>query len=220
MTLLSLRAVSKAFVDGAGKRLVLDGFSLDVEAGEIVALKGPSGVGKTTLLNLIAGVALPDAGEIEIRLNGARLCLTTMSSRERSRYRRQHIGYVFQFFNLVPTLTVAENVRLPLELVDRIDYLDEALDRVRHMGLGDRLNAFPHQLSGGEQQRIALARALAHRPALVLADEPTGNLDTATGTHVTELLWREVRATGATLVIATHAELVAAAADRLIDLSS
>ena len=214
MTLLSVRAIDKAFSDGASQRQVLERFSLDVDAGEIVALKGPSGVGKTTLLNLIAAVEVPDAGEIIFNTTGGPLSLGALSARERSRYRREYIGYVFQFFNLVPTLTVAENIRMPLELVGRRDRLDDALARVAHMGLGDRLDAFPHQLSGGEQQRIALARALAHQPQLVLADEPTGNLDVATGGLVTDLLWREVRNSGAALVVATHSESVAAAADR------
>jgi putative ABC transport system ATP-binding protein len=176
-------------------------------------------VGKTTLLNMIAAVETPDDGEIVFTASGEALSLSGLSARQRSRYRREHIGYVFQFFNLVPTLTVAENVRMPLELVGRRDRLEEALARVAQMGLGDRLHAFPHQLSGGEQQRVALARALAHQPQLVLADEPTGNLDAATGARVKDLLWREVRTSGAALVVATHSETVAATADRQIVLS-
>ena len=216
MTLLSIRSVSKAFSDGTTRRSVLEAFSLDVAAGEVVALKGPSGVGKTTLLNLIAAVETVDDGEIVFTSTDGPISLGALSARQRSRYRREHVGYVFQFFNLVPTLTVAENIRMPLELVGKRDRLDDALARVAHMGLGDRLNAFPHQLSGGEQQRIALARALAHQPQLVLADEPTGNLDAVTGTLVRDLLWREVHASGAALVIATHSETVASAADRQI----
>jgi putative ABC transport system ATP-binding protein len=139
-----------------------------------------------------------------------------LSKRDRAAYRRRNVGYVFQFFNLVPTLTVAENVRLPLVLSGREELLDEALARLTDLGLGDRANDFPSRLSGGEQQRVAIARALAHHPSLVLADEPTGNLDATQAEQVIELLWRHTRGLNAALLVATHSERVAGAADRRI----
>jgi len=153
--------------------------SLDVGRGELVALLGRSGCGKSTLLNLLGGIDLPDAGSI--RIDGQ--IITSMNEVERTRFRRRHIGLVFQFFNLIPTLTVEENLLLPLELNGSIisKQRDQALELLDNVGLGDRRNSFPERLSGGEQQRLAIVRALIHRPSLLLADEPTGNLDAATG---------------------------------------
>ena len=215
---LSVRSLSKAFIDGEVQRAVLEAVDLDVRDGEVLALMGPSGSGKSTLLNLLAGLLRADAGSIVLTLAEGPLILTDMSEAELTRLRRRQIGYVFQFFNLVPTLTVRENVLLPLELNNLAHLQTEALERVAALGLAGRLDDFPGHLSGGERQRTAIARAMAHRPRLVLADEPTGNLDAQTATQVAERLISEVRALSSGLVMATHSEQIAALADRVLRL--
>jgi putative ABC transport system ATP-binding protein len=218
--ILQIRGLSKAFVDGRDRRRVLEDVSMDLHAGEIVVLRGPSGSGKTTLLNLVAGLVVPDAGTLRLAAGGLELALHEQDEAERTRTRRAHMGYVFQFFNLVPTLTVRENVLLPLELNGRLDLRERALARLAGLGLGDRADDFPDQLSGGERQRVAIARALAHEPRLVLADEPTGNLDATNADAVAALLWREVRAVDGALLLATHDADIAARADRVIEIGS
>ena len=208
----------RTFVDGEVARSVLHDVSFALGPGETLAICGPSGSGKSTLLNLLAGVILPDAGSIWLQLPQQRLDLATLDERSRSSIRRRHLGYVFQFYNLVPTLTVKENVMLPLELADRGDLREEALERLVGLGMGHRLNDFPETLSGGERQRTAIARALAHRPLVLLADEPTGNLDGRSSERVVELLWRAVQEQGCGLVIATHSEAVADRADQVLRL--
>lgn len=175
---------------------------------------GRSGSGKSTLLNLIAGIDLPTAGEVVV--DGVRL--TRCRERERTLFRRRHIGFIFQSFNLIPTLTVEENVRLPLELNDHSgrEARRQALELLALVGLEDRASAFPERLSGGEQQRVAVARALAHDPVLLLADEPTGNLDLETGRHVLALLDRLTRQAGKTMLMATHSPEVVGLADRIL----
>jgi len=214
-----MASVRKAYREG-GKggrdRVVLDDLSVTLGAGEFVVLLGPSGSGKSTLLNLISGIDLPDAGTIQV----AGRELTRLSERDRTLFRRRHLGFVFQFFNLLPTLTVKENLLLPIELKGRVDAAADArarglLDRV---GLLDRADAFPDRLSGGEQQRIALCRALVHQPDLILADEPTGNLDPETGATILDLLDDLVRGEGRTLLAVTHARDVAERADRVLRL--
>jgi putative ABC transport system ATP-binding protein len=216
--LIRFESVSKRFLDGGVERVVLRRYSFDVGAGTTVSLVGPSGSGKTTILNLIAGLDVADSGDVLVEIDGATLSLRGMSSAARARYRRRSIGYIFQFFNLIPTLTVAENVRLPLELTGRRDLEDEAVARLDALGLAGRCESFPEQLSGGEQQRVAIARALAHRPAIILADEPTGNLDAENAGLVVDLLCEQVAASGATLVLATHSEFVAGHARERLDL--
>ena len=211
-------SVSKRFLDGDVERIVLSDFSFEVGACTTLSLVGPSGSGKTTILNLIAGLDVVDSGDVFVTLDGETLSLKEMSSASRARYRRQSIGYIFQFFNLIPTLTVAENVRLPLQLSGRRDLEGEALARLGELGLEGREESFPEQLSGGEQQRVAIARALAHRPSIILADEPTGNLDAENAARVVQLLCEQVAASGATLVLATHSELVAGHADQRLAL--
>ena len=211
-----IRDLRRSFTEGAQRHLVLNELTADFVKGESVALRGRSGSGKSTLLNLISGIDAPDAGEVEV----ASLNITAMSERDRTLFRRKHIGFVYQAFNLVPTLTVADNVRLVLELNSISE--PQASDRVRELlmavELGDRENSYPDVLSGGEQQRVAIARALVHRPALLLADEPTGNLDGKTADHVLRLLDKLVRQTGGTMIVATHSAKVASFCDRVIEL--
>lgn len=212
--------VSKHYVTGSLRQDVLHHLSFDLTPGEAVALTGPSGSGKTSLLNLLAGIDVPSAGEVWFRNHGDTQCVSRLSERQRALYRRRYAGYVFQFFNLIPSLTVAENVRVSVDLNRLPELTHEALERLRRLGLGDRLDRYPAQLSGGEQQRVAIARALAHRPPLVLADEPTGNLDAANADRVMQMLWQQVREIGATLIVATHSDRVARGADRIIRLAS
>ena len=211
--------VSKHYVTGGLRQNVLSHLSFDLIRGEAVALTGPSGSGKTSLLNLLAGIDVPSAGEVWFRDNGEAQCVSRLSERQRALYRRRCAGYVFQFFNLIPSLTVAENVRVSVDLNRLPDLAHEALERLHRLGLGGRLDRYPAQLSGGEQQRVAIARALAHRPPLVLADEPTGNLDAANADRVMEMLLQHVHEIGATLVVATHSDRVARRADRVIRLA-
>lgn len=213
--LIRLENLSKSFVEGAHRRPVLSGVSATFARGEFVAIVGRSGSGKSTLLNLISGIDRPDGGAVW--LDGCDL--TSLSERERTLIRRRQIGFVFQFFNLMPTLTVLENVILPLELNGvapaaaqrRVAALLDAV------GLADRAAAFPDRLSGGEQQRVAIARALAHDPLLVLADEPTGNLDEDSGRRTLDLLDRLTRRSGKNLILVTHGS-DAAVADRVLQL--
>jgi len=182
--------------------------------GEFVVLLGRSGCGKSTLLNLISGIDLPTRGEVLI--DG--VSITRLSEHERTMFRRRHIGFIFQFFNLIPTLTVEENLLLPLELAGTVGAAAHQLARnlLQQVGLGDRLDSYPDHLSGGEQQRVAIARALVNRPDLLLADEPTGNLDEDTGRRVLELLDQLVHAAGATLIVATHSSEAVRLADRVL----
>jgi putative ABC transport system ATP-binding protein len=213
---LLLEGVRKSFREGGRTLEVLRGVDLEVTPGESVALLGPSGSGKSTLLNLIGGIDAPDEGRVEV----GGVALHSLAERERTLFRRRGIGFVFQLFNLVPTLTVEENLLLPLELAG--DVTDESRARARRLlerlGLADRGGAWPERLSGGEQQRVAVARAVIHRPALVLADEPTGNLDAETGAGVLELLDDLRRETGTTVVVVTHSAEVAGRMERCLEL--
>lgn len=201
-TIVQIKQLTKTFQEGRKTRHVLDQVMLDIQAGEFVILLGKSGSGKSTLLNLISGIEIPDGGDIIIQGNN----ITTMSERERTLFRRDNVGFVFQFFNLIPILTVLENVTLPQELAGRASgqMRQGAQKLLERVGLGNRLDTFPDKLSGGEQQRVAIARALAHDPMLVLADEPTGNLDEETGQKVMQLLLDLTRQQGKTLIMATH----------------
>jgi putative ABC transport system ATP-binding protein len=218
--ILRVRNLAKSYQDAGEVRVVIDDLNLTADAGAVVALIGPSGSGKSTLLNLLAGMLDADSGEIELHVGGQTFCYSAMNEAARTKLRRRHIGYVFQFFNLVPTLTVRENVLLPLELNSLGKLQNDALSRLDSLGLADRGNDFPAHLSGGERQRTAIARALAHQPTLILADEPTGNLDMDNAGQVVDLLIREVKAVGSTLVIATHNEAIARRADQVVRLGS
>ncbi len=212
--MLQLRHVSKSYREAQTRRVVLEDVDLAVERGQFVAVTGRSGSGKSTLLNLISGIDVPDSGAVI--LDG--VDITGLGERERTLKRRHAVGFVFQFFNLIPTLSVAENLMLPLELIGRdpVTARERVASMLERVDLASRAQSFPDRLSGGEQQRVAVARALVHAPDLVLADEPTGNLDAETGRKVLTLLCGLSRDTGRTLIIVTHSEEAAARADRVL----
>jgi len=211
--LAELRNLTKTYEEGGRQRAVLCAASASFARGELAVLVGRSGSGKSTLLNLLSGIDLPTDGEVVV--DG--VSLGALTERERTLFRRDRIGFVFQFFNLIPTLTVEENVLLPLELKGSPSAAERAaaLGLLDEVGLADRRGAFPDRLSGGEQQRVAVARALANDPLLVLADEPTGNLDLDTGLQVLEILDRLTRRAGKTMVMVTHSPEVVGLADRV-----
>jgi len=212
--LIEIAHLNKVFQEGEIERTVLKDVSLTFAPGEFVVLLGHSGSGKSTLLNLISGIDQPSAGVI--RIND--MPITQLDERSRTLLRRDQIGIIFQFFNLISTLTVLENVTLPQELAGRPASLAQqsALRLLEQVGLADRRHTFPDKLSGGQQQRVAIARALAHQPKLVLADEPTGNLDEATGQTVFSLLLALTRSANTTLIMATHNPTIAQHADRVL----
>jgi putative ABC transport system ATP-binding protein len=212
--LLELRGLVKSYREGNRDHMILSGADATLGHGEFAALLGPSGSGKSTLLNIVSGIDIPDAGSVWV--NG--VCLTDISERERTLFRRRHIGFIFQFFNLLPTLTVEENLLLPLELTGRIHGSERTLAEglLNEVGLDGRGGTFPDRLSGGEQQRVAVARALVHEPSLVLADEPTGNLDSKTGSRILQLLRSLSQDRGVTLLVVTHSMEVAKVADRVL----
>ncbi len=212
-SIVKIRDLYKTYIEGNRRLHVLDGVSLDICRGEFLAVLGASGSGKSTLLNLLSGIDQPDRGSIVIE--GTDICALT--DRKQTLFRRDHIGIIFQFFNLIPTLTVLENITLPQELGGSRLKLEEAraMNLLEQVGLADRASTFPDKLSGGEQQRVAIARALLHEPKIVLADEPTGNLDDETGWQVLKLLLRLTRAAGKTLIMATHSNDIVEYADRV-----
>ena len=211
--IIRLEHVSKSYTEGAETRQVLREASASFAEGQTVAVRGRSGSGKSTLLNLVAGIDSPTAGEVWV----AGTCLSRLSPAERTLFRRDHLGFVFQFFNLIPTLRVLENVQLPAELrgLSSADAASRARDLLSEVGLTGREDSFPDRLSGGEQQRVAIARALVQDPRILISDEPTGNLDDATGEAVLDLLDRLTRKAGRTLVLVTHSLQVTARADRV-----
>ena len=207
--IITLNQVSKSYLEGNISHLVLDSISAEFQEGECVALLGRSGSGKSTVLNLISGIDKPDNGSIMIQGKD----ITGLSEVDRTLFRRSHIGFIYQFFNLIPTLTVLENIMLPLELnKQRNEPLARSL--LDEVGLLERRDEYPDRLSGGEQQRVAIIRALVHDPLIVLADEPTGNIDQETGNQVIEMLEKLVRKRNKTMIIVTHSQEIASFADR------
>ena len=212
--MVKMRDLTKTYTEGDETRSALRGVNANIREGEFVALAGPSGSGKTTLLNLISGIDTPTGGNVMIDS----VPITKLSEKERTLFRRENIGFVFQFFNLIPTLNIAENLLLPLQLNgrDKNKSRDRVVELLEQVGLQDRLDSYPDRLSGGEKQRVAIARALVHDPKLVLADEPTGNLDADTGIAVMSLLDRLVRARGKTMIAVSHSDMVIGMADRAL----
>ena len=213
---VELQDVHLSLGRGAARVHILKGLSLRIARGESVGLIGPSGSGKSTLLMVMAGLERPDSGAVRVAGRG----LDRLSEDALARFRGENIGIVFQSFHLIPTMTALENVAIPLELAGAPDAFFRASAELRAVGLKDRLQHYPAQLSGGEQQRVALARALAPNPAILVADEPTGNLDAATGESIIELMFALRRDRGATLVLVTHDPTLAARCDRTIRVNS
>jgi putative ABC transport system ATP-binding protein len=212
--MLELKNISKNYFEGNTKHSVLNNFELSISKGEIIILLGKSGSGKSTLLNIISGIDVPDGGSVSI--DGTDI--TKLSEKERTLTRRNKIGFIFQFFNLIPTLTVKENLQLPLELNNDDNQEERIKSILTEVGLLDRANTYPDKLSGGEQQRIAIARALIHNPDIILADEPTGNLDYETGLQIVDLLDRVVKKKGKTMIMVTHSKDVVGLADKIFSL--
>lgn len=204
----------KSYGQGESKVEVLKGINLDIQKGEKLALIGKSGSGKSTLLSLLAGLDSPDSGDIIVQEQN----ISSMSERDLTNFRARHMGIVFQQFHLVSTLTALENVLLPLELLKRPDAMTTAKNLLESVGLGHRSHHVPSQLSGGESQRVAIARALAINPAILFADEPSGNLDEETGDKVMDLLFKMVQDTGTTLVLVTHDPDLAKKCSRVVHL--
>jgi ABC-type lipoprotein export system ATPase subunit len=209
---LELRGVGKSFRQGGDEVRVLDHVDLSIAPGEFCSLVGPSGSGKSTLLHLAGGIDEPDEGEVLVQ----GVNLASLNASARARLRRRQVGFVFQFFQLLPTLTVAENVELPMTFDGRRD--GSIPDLLGRLGLGEKAGRLPGELSGGEMQRVAIARALVAGAPLILADEPTGNLDATTGGEVLDLLTEQVRRSGAALLLVTHDQTAAGRADRVLSL--
>ena len=207
--IVRIENVSKSFSEGDNRRTVLDGLNADFERGQIHAVVGRSGSGKSTLLNLIAGIDKPDEGTVQID----DCIINKITENERTLFRRNKMGFIFQFFNLIPSLTVEENVKLPLELVGKDGQQDRVTDILERVGLEDRRKDYPEVLSGGEQQRVAIARAVVHEPELLLADEPTGNLDDTAAANVLEIL--KETSCDRTVILVTHSRQVAGWADKV-----
>jgi putative ABC transport system ATP-binding protein len=215
-TVLEARGVTKQVSSPEGTLTIVDDVSFAVASGESIAIVGSSGAGKSTLLALLAGLDVPTHGQVI--LNGTDL--TSLDEDGRAAARARHVGFVFQSFHLVPSLTALENVMLPLELAGRADARRAARAALDEVGLGPRVQHYPRQLSGGEQQRVAIARAFVGSPAVLFADEPTGNLDTATGNRIAELLFGANRASGTTLVLVTHDRELARRCGRMLELDA
>lgn len=214
--MITVKRLSKSYRSGSHLYHLFDGLDLHLQQGEVVALVGASGSGKTTLLNLLSGIDTPDQGTV--LLDG--VDIHAKGEPQRTLIRRYKLGFVFQFFNLIPTLTVGENIALPMELtaVNPADIQPRVSKLLQRVGLKNMQDRYPDSLSGGEQQRTAVARALSHQPKILLADEPTGNLDEHTGQSIMSLLTELARDQGTTMLIVTHSKAVAAAADRIFNL--
>jgi putative ABC transport system ATP-binding protein len=212
MPILDLQNVSKTYQSGSRKLTVLDQVTFSIQAGETIAIVGPSGSGKTTLLGLCAGLDSSSTGSVV--LNGE--SLEKLNEDQRAAVRSRDVGFIFQNFQLLPTLTALENVMVPLELKKRKDAKEKAMELLEKVGLKDRATHYPTQLSGGEQQRVSIARAFANAPKILFADEPTGNLDTETGTMIENLIFDLNKEQGTTLVLVTHDLELAAKTQRIV----
>ena len=212
MSILSVKEVSKTYQSGNRKLTVLDHINLDIQSGDSIAIVGPSGSGKTTLLGLCAGLDSATTGSVV--LNGS--AFEKLSEDERAAVRSKNVGFIFQNFQLLPTLTALENVMVPLELKKRKDAKEKAMSLLQKVGLGDRVTHYPTQLSGGEQQRVSIARAFANEPLILFADEPTGNLDTETGSMIEDLIFNMNKEQGTTLVLVTHDTELAKRTNRIV----
>lgn len=212
--MITVKDVSMVLAAASRSVTILDHITFDIPAKQTVAIVGPSGSGKSTLLGLMAGLDRPTIGSIQLDGND----ITAMGESQMARFRREKVGYIFQSFHLIPTLTAIENVAVPLELSGVSRAGDRAAELLAAVGLSDRMGHYPVQLSGGEQQRVAVARAFACRPPILLADEPTGNLDSSTGAHIIELLLTLHRDSGATLVLVTHDAVLASSMQRVLSL--
>ena len=218
-THIRLDKVSKTYVEGKKDLTVLDQADEVFHRGEFICILGKSGSGKSTLLNLISGIDVPTQGRIVISNGDQDISVSDLTEKDRTLFRRRHIGIIFQFFNLIPTLNILENVTLPLELNGNFS-VEAATSLMDRIGLGNRLETYPDKLSGGEQQRVAITRALVHNPSIILADEPTGNLDAETGNLVFEILLEFVRDFGQTLILVTHDHDLADHADRVLQMTN
>ena len=214
--MVKIHQLCRSFSEGSGVHRVLDGADARIAAGEIVAIVGRSGSGKSTLLNLVSGIDQADSGEVTVGGHS----VTSMREPELTLFRRAHLGFVYQFFNLIPTLDAQENVRLALELngIRGAAARQRSVAMLAEVGLGERLRSAVDRLSGGEQQRVAIARALVHEPSVLLADEPTGNLDEETASQVLRVLLSLTRSRGTTLLVVTHDPSLARSADRVLEL--
>lgn len=214
MEILQCENIRKVYGDGDNQVIALDGVNLSVEKGEFVAIVGASGSGKSTLLHILGGVDRPTAGKVMVEGTD----ISSMNRTQAAIFRRRKVGLVYQFYNLIPTLTVRKNIEMPLLLDKRKVNAEYFAQVVASLGIGDKLEALPHQLSGGQQQRVAIARSLIYRPALLLADEPTGNLDRRNGKEIVDLLKLSNRNMNQTILLITHDERVALEADRILTL--
>lgn len=214
--LLSAVNITKEYYEGSNKRLVLDNISLQAKDGEFILVTGRSGSGKSTLLNIISGIDNPTSGSVNIDDTN----ITELNETNRTIFRRKNIGFIFQFFNLIPTLTVKENLILPLDLLGytRNSKNEESTILLKKIGLSDRADSYPDRLSGGEQQRVAIARAIIHSPKIVLADEPTGNLDARTGKEILELFNTLTKERNMTVIMVTHSSEAELYTNKILDL--
>ncbi|MFC0262616.1 ABC transporter ATP-binding protein [Fontibacter flavus] len=212
MSILSVKNVSKTYQSGSRKLTVLDDVNFEIHAGESIAIVGPSGSGKTTLLGLCAGLDSASTGSVVLHGNA----FEKLTEDQRAAVRNQYVGFIFQNFQLLPTLTALENVMVPLELKKRKDAKEKAMALLEKVGLGDRNTHYPTQLSGGEQQRVSIARAFANEPKILFADEPTGNLDTETGEMIEDLIFNLNKDLGTTLILVTHDSELAKRTNRII----
>ena len=219
---IKLKNISKNYLEAGQQHIILDGINVMIDKGEVIALVGSSGSGKTTLLNLISGIDEPDSGEVLIYDNNDLLNISAMNDEQKTLYRRHSIGFIFQFFNLIPTLTVLENIQFPLELCNKLD--KDATKKIttllQKLSIENKQHQYPECLSGGEQQRVAIARAIIHQPQILLADEPTGNLDDETGQRVMNVLLELTKEYQMTMLIVTHSQDVACRADRILSIKN